>query len=136
MDGVLALWRVEDGELYLSGKFYDFKTRITDLSLSRDHSNLLVATGDDGKVIVYNMVNRTILRTMYHPQRVAVDQVVLSLYPLACLVLLSKNQNTVLIYSVNGQFLASYSPSAKIISITLGTDGCFCDFLVDYIDHR
>lgn len=134
VDAVVSIWRIEDGDLALCGRMYDFKWRITDLNMSRDHSNLLVVSGDDGKIVIYNMVNRTSLRTMFHPQRSVVHQALLTLYPLAALVLVSKETNTVLIYSVNGQMLSSYTPPGQIETVAIGTDGCFCDFLVDSLD--
>lgn len=116
--------------MQLTGKLYDFRKEVSDISMSRDHSNLMIVAGDSGKVVIYNMVNRCILRTMYHPQNARIDRVLLSLYPLASVIMISKKLNTVVIYSVNGQMLTNYSPTQKLNSAELGTDASFSDFLV------
>ena len=114
----------------MTGKLYDFRKDVSDISMSRDHSNLMIVAGDCGKVVVYNMVNRCTLRTMFHPQNTRIDRVLLSLYPLASIVMMSKRLNTVLVYSVNGQMLTNYTPTQKLANAELGTDASFNDFLV------
>lgn len=129
-DGLIVIWKVEDSELVYYGKLHEFTCEIKDLAITRDTSHLLTAADAAGKIIVYNMHNKSVMRTLFHPKRRPVTKVLLSLYPLASIIFFSEQDNVVYVYSVNGQQLHVYNSPCKIHGMTLGSDPAFSDFLV------
>lgn len=131
LDGLITLWRVDEGEITSVGRLYEFKCKVLDMTMSRDQSNLLTAAGSDGKIIVYNMINKVVLRTLFHPEAFSVDRVLLSLYPIASILFYSQRDFQLYSYSINGQLLAVMKPQGSDISyLELASDGCFSDFMV------
>ena len=131
LEGLIILWRVEEsGDLEKVCKFYDFNCPINDIHMTKDGSNLMAVAGSNGKIIVYNVIKKDILRTMFHPKRYPIERVLLSLYPIASLIFFSSKDNIMYSYSVNGQLLSTYQESSTITTLELGMDGLSSEFVV------
>jgi WD40 repeat protein len=130
-EGIVMVWRIEDWELNLRLKLYTFSSEILDIWFSSEGSNLMAVASQEGKVCLYNSFNGAILRTLFHPARLPVHRVLVSLSPLAVIAIFSHTDNALHIFSINGQLLNIHKPQAtRVTAIELGTDSNFFDFLV------
>jgi WD40 repeat protein len=133
-DGVVLVWKVDDLDLTLRLTLYGFTSEILDIWFSGDGSNLMAVGSQEGKVCLYNSFNGSVLRTMFHPARLSIDRVLVSLSPLAVITLFSQADNTIHFFSINGQLLNTHKPQAtRVTAIEFGTDSNFFDFLVSLL---
>lgn len=130
-DGSVVFWSYQKKKLHVLSKKFDFESEITDICITYD-SHLCAVSSKQGKVLVYNLANSSKIKTFYHPKSHAVTNVILSLYPIASLLMYSDADKTLLSYSINGQLLKKTTLKSEAISIEIGHDQNHLDFIVNF----
>jgi len=108
--GQVILWKIlgddQSRSLQVEKSWIDHDDEITGIHITYD-SRLLTTCSLDTKANIYNMITGEKIRTFYHPNNLPLTRALVSLYPIATIVLYSDIDQTFWIYSVNGQLLVS-----------------------------
>lgn len=130
VSGVCIVWDVKEADLVRRFSIADFESSITDLFI-QDESKLLAIGSEEGKMCIYNLYTRELIKILFHPDFMPINRLVLSLQPFGTLTFYSEMDGRLLIYSVNGQFLASKKfKGSKLTDLQVSTDANNMDFIV------
>jgi hypothetical protein len=124
------LWDVREGDVFRKWTFCDFSSAILDVHI-QDDSKLAAVAAEEGKLIIYNMITKEILRTLFHPENLPINRLLISLQPFGTVIFYSMTNGKLYVYSINGQMLTSKRfKASKITDMTLSSDSNNMDFLV------
>jgi WD40 repeat protein len=145
--GYLKAYRVSlypkhiEFELIRSIKAHDSK--INDITVNTN-ANTICTCSEDGFANIYNLYSRNhqdyidaIIRAFHHPSNLPINFAHITTNPLYAIAFYSKENSTVYVYSINGQFLDSIIEKTGFIynlSVLRATDSTEC--LVSALPHR
>lgn len=136
LDGMCILWDVKESDVSRKWTFCDFDSAILDVFI-QDDSKIAAVSSQEGKLIIYNLITKEIFRTLFHPEALPINRLLLSLQPFGTVVFYSMANGKLYVYSVNGQLLTSKRfKASKITDLTISADSNNMDFLVTFSKHR
>lgn len=133
VDGFFIVWEVREGDIIKKWSACDFDSAILDIYIQED-SKVAALASEEGKLIIYNLVTKEIFRTIFHPDSLPINNLVLSLQPFGSVVFYSSANGKLYVYSVNGQLLAAKKfRASQITEMVISADSGNMDFLVNHV---
>lgn len=128
--GCFIVWDIREGDLIRRWSAVDFESSVLDIFI-HDEAKIISISSEEGKIVIYNIYTKELFRVLFHPEGLPVHRLVLSLQPFGSVAIYSDVDGRLLVYSVNGQLLASKKfKGSRLTDLQISQDCFNMEFIV------